>query len=171
MLLFTREINFGIVFCMEEVKSLNQTGQPTPVLKKFSDAPLKKRNLGVIVATLVVILGGVYTGWLLSGESMADRAEINEATSQGVERSATEAGLEDESNLPDSAEGMLVEGGINGEGTHHLDRGLGETKYVYLTSTVIDLQGFVGKKVKVWGETLSGLKAGWLMDVGKIKVI
>jgi hypothetical protein len=48
---------------------------------------------------------------------------------------------------------------------------LGEDKYVYLTSTVIDLQSFVGKKVKVWGETLSGLHAGWLMDVGKIKVV
>jgi hypothetical protein len=92
---------------------------------------------------------------------------------EGVEQSATEAGLEDESAFTEeqSPEGILKEGGIEGEGTHHLDRGLGEDKYVYLTSTVIDLQSFVGKKVKVWGESLAGLKAGWLMDVGKIKVI
>lgn len=155
------------MFYMETVN----TSQP-PVLKKFSDAPLKKKNFSVVVATFVVIVGGIYTGWLLSGQSLASqKKDASDATPQGVQQSETEAGLEDESNLPDSAEGMLLEGGIEGEGTHHLDRGLGETKYVYLTSTVIDLQGFVGKKVKVWGETLSALEAGWLMDVGKIKVI
>jgi len=36
---------------------------------------------------------------------------------------------------------------------------------------VIDLESFTGKKVKVWGETISAQKAGWLMDVGKIQVI
>jgi hypothetical protein len=40
-----------------------------------------------------------------------------------------------------------------------------------LTSTVIDLASFEGKKVKVWGQSLSGRKAGWLMDVGKVKVV
>jgi hypothetical protein len=48
---------------------------------------------------------------------------------------------------------------------------MGEHKYVYLTSSVVDLQSFVGKKVQVWGETLAGQSAGWLMDVGKVKVI
>jgi hypothetical protein len=91
--------------------------------------------------------------------------------SKGVEVSETEAGLTDNGNFSDTAEGILVEGGIEGEGTYHLDRGTGPTKYVYLTSSVFDLQSFVGKKVQVWGETISGLHAGWLMDVGKLKVI
>jgi hypothetical protein len=65
----------------------------------------------------------------------------------------------------------LEEGGIDGEGTHHLVRDGGPSKSVYLTSTVIDLDSFAGKKVKVWGETISARKAGWLMDVGKIKII
>jgi len=35
---------------------------------------------------------------------------------------------------------------------------------------VIDLSGFVDKKVEIWGETLAAKKAGWLMDVAKVKV-
>jgi len=36
---------------------------------------------------------------------------------------------------------------------------------------VIDLEKFVGRKVKVWGQTFAAQKAGWLMDVGKLKVL
>jgi len=46
----------------------------------------------------------------------------------------------------------------------------GDSQNVYLTSTVIDLESFVGKKVEVWGETIGAREAGWLMDVGKVKV-
>ncbi|OGM08389.1 hypothetical protein A2Z67_01545 [Candidatus Woesebacteria bacterium RBG_13_36_22] len=143
-----------------------------PVMKKFSTKPLAKNNISLVFGTVVVIFAGIVTGWFLSGQSFAGgKAGKVIENSGGVVVSETEAGLEDESNLPDSAEGVLVEGGIEGEGTYHLDRGTGASKYVYLTSSVFDLQSFVGKKVKVWGETLSGLHAGWLMDVGKIKVI
>ncbi len=65
----------------------------------------------------------------------------------------------------------MEEGGIDGEGTYHLVRDGGPTKNVYMSSTVIDLGQFKGKKVQVWGQTISGKKAGWLMDVGKIKVL
>lgn len=143
-------------------------------MKKFSTKSSGKKNATLIFGTLAVILAGITTGWLLSGQSIVGvKKESQVETSKGVEVSETEAGLEDESSFSEqqSPEGVLVEGGVEGEGTHHLDRGLGKDKYVYLTSTVIDLQSFVGKKVKVWGETLSGLHAGWLMDVGKIKII
>jgi hypothetical protein len=33
------------------------------------------------------------------------------------------------------------------------------------------LDSFVGKKVEVSGQTLAAEHAGWLMDVGRIKVI
>ena len=46
----------------------------------------------------------------------------------------------------------------------------GTAKYVYLTSSMIDLSLFVGKKVEIWGETLASKKAGWLMDVARIQV-
>lgn len=145
-----------------------------PLLKRFPKASNKqslflrnKKALMLAAGSLVVVLLGVGTGWLLSGSAKSkSEAEIV----PGAQQSETEAGLEDESVFPDSAEGILEEGGIEGEGTHHLIREGGPSKYVYLTSTVIDLESFVGKKVMVWGETLSGKQAGWLMDVGKVKV-
>lgn len=145
------------------------------VLKKFPKTK-GKNTLFLILGSLLVVLGGVGTGWLLSGGILgSDGDRVTKESISEIEVSGTEAGYQDESYFEKeeitTAEGLLVEGGISGEGTHHLERGVGPSQYAYLTSTVIDLQSFVGKKVKVWGETLSGQTAGWLMDVGKIKVI
>ncbi len=148
--------------------------QPGGVLKKFTAPKAKKgKNLLMVVIALLVVGAGVVTGWLLSGQSFGrgGAGGPSGGAAPGAEKSETEAGLEDESTFRDSAEGKLVEGGIEGEGTHHLEREGGEDQNVYLTSTVIDLSSFTGKKVKVWGETIAGQKAGWLMDVGKIKVV
>jgi hypothetical protein len=147
--------------------------QPSGVLKKFSPPKAKKGNLLMVVIALLVVGAGVGTGWLLSGQSFFGGGSSGPSggAAPGAEKSETEAGLEDESTFRDSAEGKLVEGGIEGEGTHHLEREGGEDQNVYLTSTVIDLSSFVGKKVKIWGETIAGQKAGWLMDVGKVKVV
>ena len=71
----------------------------------------------------------------------------------------------------DSATGIVKAGGINGEGTHTLEREGGKTQHAALTSSVIDLDLFVGKKVEVKGETNDSNKAGWLMDVGSIKIL
>ena len=40
-----------------------------------------------------------------------------------------------------------------------------------MISSVIDLDQYVGKKVEVWGLTLDAVKASWLMDVGRLKVL
>lgn len=143
----------------------------TDLIKKIPNKDMKN-NAKLIITAVLVVLAGVGTGWFLSGGTMGkESASPVEDVAPGAEKSKTEAGIADESTFRDSAEGILVAGGIDGEGTHHLDRNLGEEKYVYLTSTVIDLESFVGKKVQVWGETVTARKAGWLMDVGKIKVI
>ena len=71
----------------------------------------------------------------------------------------------------DSATGTIVAGGVNGEGTHTLDRDGGADQDAALTSSVVDLDLFVGKKVEVSGETNASNKAGWFMDVGSIKVL
>lgn len=81
------------------------------------------------------------------------------------------AGVKDPKLFPDSTEGVLKEGGIEGEGSFHLERPGGASQNVYLTSSTIDLSQFVGKRVKVWGKTYKGEKAGWLMDVGYLEVI
>lgn len=53
------------------------------------------------------------------------------------------------------------------EGTHILTRD--GAMPVALTSSVVDLSQYEGKKVKVFGETQKALKEGWLMDVGKVE--
>lgn len=79
-------------------------------------------------------------------------------------------GAKDATAFKDSVEGVLVVGGIGGEGSHHILRAGGDSQSVYLTSSVMDLKMFEGAKVKVSGETFKGQKAGWLMDVGRVEV-
>jgi hypothetical protein len=71
----------------------------------------------------------------------------------------------------DSATGTIEKGGINGVGTHILNRAGGADQRASLTSSTVDLDLFVGKKVEVKGETNNSNKTGWLMDVGSIKIL
>ncbi len=141
-----------------------------PIMKPIPQT--QKAKLFPVVATVVVLFLGIGTGYVFAKKSTVTTTSSQSGvkTTNSVATS-TEAGINDTTAFPDTAQGTLVEGGISGEGTHHLDRGMGPAKDVYLTSTVINLQNFVGKKVEVQGQTISGKKAGWLMDVGKVKVI
>lgn len=126
----------------------------------------------MIVITLLVVLAGVGTGWFLSGSSAAKSGDNQKVVqSEGIVQTDKEAGVADESQYGEPAEGTLLAGGLDGEGTHHLERPGGPTQTVYLTSTVIDLASYENKKVQVWGQTFEGKKAGWFMDVVKIKVM
>lgn len=132
-----------------------------------------KSNIMLLAGALVVVLAGVGTGWSLSGSSGGSGSKMAqvEGVAPGAEAGPMEAGVKNGEEFTDAAEGLLEEGGIDGEGTHHLVREGGEHKYVYMISTVIDLESFKGKTVQVWGETIAAQQAPWLMDVGKIKVI
>jgi len=88
----------------------------------------------------------------------------------GVKNTSQSAGIVDKKTFKDSVEGILREGGIDGEGNFHIERPGGESQNAYLTSSTVDLSSYIGKKVKVWGQTFSGQKAGWLMDVGLVEV-
>jgi hypothetical protein len=138
-----------------------------PLVGKFNASGSK--NLVMVIVAVVVVGFGVLTGWLLSGAQNGKTQE--KVTGTNVTQTKKEAGISDEKTFRDTAQGLMKEGGINGEGTHHLERDGGPSQYVYLTSSVIDLDSFVGKNVQVWGETIKGAKAGWLMDVGKVKVL
>ena len=98
---------------------------------------------------------------------------LNKKTaSNGVttKNTAQSAGVVDKKTFKDSVEGILREGGIDGEGNFHIERPGGVSQNAYLTSSTVDLSNYVGKKVKVWGQTFSGQTAGWLMDVGLVEV-
>ncbi|MFA6007152.1 MAG: hypothetical protein WC784_00715 [Candidatus Shapirobacteria bacterium] len=71
----------------------------------------------------------------------------------------------------DSATGTIEKGSINGVGTHILNRSGGASQRASLTSSVVDLDLFIGRKVEVKGETNSSPKTAWLMDVGSVKVL
>jgi hypothetical protein len=158
-----------------QVESLATAPQmPSPVQKVMKTFPKasNKQTMKLSAIALAVVLLGVGTGWVL-----ADRGPVSSsstpsgAVAPGAKENQKEAGLTDDSTFSDTAEGTLEEGGIDGEGTHHLVRPGGDDQTAYLTSTVINLDNFVGKKVTVWGQTIAGKKAGWLMDVGRVKII
>lgn len=76
-----------------------------------------------------------------------------------------------DANFKDVAQGTVEKGSINGEGTHILNRAGGADQRASLTSSTIDLDLFVGKKVEVKGQTNTSKKTGWLLDVGNIKIL
>lgn len=134
-----------------------------------SGASLMNKNSLIIF--IIVILLGVGTGYLISqkGGSYTAQKSTSPITSESI-KGGQVYGVPDEKAFKDSAEGLLKNGGIEGEGAYHLERPGGDSQNVYLTSSTIDLSQFVEKKVKVWGETNSAKKAGWLMDVGRLQV-
>jgi hypothetical protein len=116
------------------------------------------------IAVAVVI--GTVLGF---GLSRFNKKTTNNSSNQ-VKNTAQSAGVVDKKTFKDSTEGILREGGIDGEGNFHIERPGGISQNVYLTSTTVDLSNYIGKKVKVWGQTFSGQKAGWLMDVGLVEI-
>lgn len=151
----------------EEIKPELQPTSPS-IVKKFSNPSFGKKNLILAIVSVLVVVAGIGTGYLLSG---VKRNVPKIGTTGEIKITENEAGIKDESKFSTTTDGILTEGGIGGEGTYHLVRGSGPSQYAYLTSSVIDMGPFVGKKVQIWGETVSGKKAGWLIDVGKIKVV
>ena len=122
-----------------------------------------------ILGSFLVVLGGVGVAWMLSSKVINKSG--TSVAAPGAKATSTEAGVLDPKVKYDNATGDLKEGGIGSEGTYHIERDGGPSHFVYLTSSVVDLGSFVGKKVEVWGETLASKKAGWLMDVAKIQVV
>lgn len=140
----------------------------TPLIKPIGKPKGKsKKNIYMILISLVVVVLGVATGWFLSGGM---KKSVDKVVVGNVSKDIVTGGSVSDCQF-DTTEGDLKSGGIDGEGTHHLEKEGGESQNVYLTSTVLDLESFVGKKVKVCGETIAGKKAGWLMDVTAIQQI
>lgn len=141
------------------------------VVRRIDNSSSLKKNIILGIISVVVVLAGIGVGYLFSGVGKTTGSAMGNTSGKSVTPSDTEAGAKDESKFSATTEGELAEGGIGGEGNYHLIKGSGPSQYAYLTSSSVDLAPFVGKKVQIWGETMSGKKAGWLIDVGKIKVL
>lgn len=126
----------------------------------------QKSNTSLSFYVLILITSlvfGIVSGFILN--------KIKSVSDSSVPKAGKIIGIQDKKTLKDSATGTLKTGGVDGEGNFHLERPGGNSQNVYLTSTVVDLSTYVGKKVRVWGETFKGEKAGWLMDVGAVEIL
>lgn len=142
----------------------------SPLLHKFDHSG--KSSSKIFLMLFVAILLGVGTGYVFANKTGG--AASPGVTKTGDITSVTKGdivGSEDTKTFSDKAEGTLKKGGIDGEGQFHLVRPGGESQYVYLVSSIVDLSTFENRKIRVWGSTQTAQKAGWLMDVGKVEVL
>ena len=145
---------------------------PVPMIRDLD--PEKKTtvkiNLPALLIVLAIVISGSVTGFVLANIRVTGINNVieSETTKSGLKKIV---GAQDEKTFKDSTEGLLQEGGIDGEGSHHLERPGGPSQTVYLTSSTIALSDYVGKKVKIWGETFAAQKAGWFMDVGRLELL
>jgi hypothetical protein len=149
-----------------------ETSQKDDLVKSF-DQKKKKNSSKFIVLLVVLVVLGSFGGYVLSkaksGPLPSGSQNGSSTDSQAVTKGAV-FGSNDTSTFKDTADGTLKTGGIEGEGQYHLERPGGESQFVYLTSSSVDLSKFVDKKIKIWGQTQAAQHAGWLMDVGRVEV-
>jgi hypothetical protein len=166
----------------KEVHKLDEDNKPIVIpedkkglVKEMSikKSPSTKNTAINIIVSLLVVAVGVLSGWGLSQVvgSKSSQSPEEQAIVNKEEIKPGDIYGQETNGFKDEAEGVLLKGGIGGEGSHRILRPGGETQTVYLTSSVIDLNPFVDHKVKVWGETFAAQKANWLMDVGRVEVI
>jgi len=133
---------------------------------------LNKAVTGIIIVAVVAL--GVFSGYWLVGrggsKTGTSKNNLIVAPSGKIDK-GSEFGINDTASFKDTAMGVLEKGGLDDEGTHKLIREGGPSQTVYLTSSILDLDQFAGRKIQIWGATLQARKAGWLMDVGKIKIL
>lgn len=122
-----------------------------------------------LLIAFVILLVGVGLGFGIA-KMKGNASGTNSSSTMSVKTAKTE-GVADKKTFKDQAEGVLREGGMDGEGNFHLERPGGVSQNVYLTSTTVDLSQYIGKKVRVHGETFNAQKAGWLMDVGLVEIL
>lgn len=124
--------------------------------------------IGILV---FAVIAGLITGYSLSGNKQSGGMMI----STKLPNQAPKSAVQDTQTFRDFAEGTLQAKPTPkttadySEGSYMLTRS--GAVPVALTSSVVDLSQYVGKKVKVFGETQKALKQGWLMDVGRVEVV
>ena len=150
--------------------STNPQPSPASPLRPIPNQPGLIKKLLPLIITVLILTGGAYTGLLFSNKNKL--------------KSQTKSAIEQESLSPeqkqsfsqtfrDQAEGVVERNDKldkYAQGTHRLVRPGGDSQTAFLTSTVMDLDEYVGKKVKIYGETFGSSQVGWLMDVGKVEV-
>ena len=166
---------------MKEINPSVQSSQPQSRPQSQSRANVllravpKRENLGKflpIIIVVVVIAAGIFSGLVFSSRNKNTKSQAKAAIDE--EQLSGEQKQSFAQTFRDEAEGTIEKNDKldkYAQGTHMLIRPGGESQTAYLTSSVLDLDEYVGKKVKVFGETFGSSQVGWLMDVGKVEVI
>lgn len=143
-----------------------------------NSSPLKvpqKSKLIIIIIVVLAITSGFWISRFFPTQTAVSLSDIQDSSSgQPIQSNNLQIGTvygNIDKNFKDNATGTIKSGGVNGEGTHTLEREGGVTQNAALTSSTVDLDLFVDKKVEVKGETNKSNKAAWLMDVGSIKIL
>jgi len=157
----------------ENISQIQDNSSKETITKPIeSSSPGNKLSKIVPVIFIIVVVAiGIATGFVLS--------TMNKPTKGGIVLSEDdEISPEIQENLSqtfsDEAQGVLeknTELDKYAQGPWILNRPGGEDQRAYLTSTVLDLDEFIGKEVIVYGETFGSSQVGWLLDVGKVEVI
>jgi hypothetical protein len=144
----------------------------TPMDPKTLESETRVQVTGVKanpVIFIIIILAGVVFGYFMS--TLKPQTSGSVVGGSDIIQTKEEVGSTNTTTFRDTATGTIEAGGSNGEGTHKLIRDGGPSQTVYLVSSIVDLDQYVGQKVEVWGETIRAQKVGWLMDVGRLKLI
>ena len=123
-----------------------------------------------ILLVIVVVTVGIGTGLVTSSRHKSASLSSSQVAGEDVPKEVKESFAQ---TFRDEAEGTVEKNDDldkYAQGTHKLIRPGGESQTAYLTSSVLDLDEYLGKKVKVFGETFGSSQVGWLMDVGKVEV-
>jgi hypothetical protein len=158
-----------MVLCtaMEKTKKTTDSS----LMHGFSESSSSLFSRKLIGILIVVTVLGVLTGFFIARSGNGNATIVGKIVNKTSIQSGKVIGDGDPKVFKDTAEGVLKEGGVAGEGQYHLVRPGGDSQNVYMTSSTVDLSQFLDRKIKVWGQTQSAQQAGWLMDVGKIEVL
>ena len=167
-------------FARTNDRTSSEIEQDTLLAKSLErNSTMKKKPNVFAIGLVVAVILGLGTGYVAASYTRGPTTQLQSAStdSSGKNIAAMNEikvgqtfGAKDASAFKDSAEGVVLPGGIGSEGSHHLVRPGGASQSVYLTSSSVDLKMFENAKVKIYGETFKAQKAGWLMDVGRVEV-
>ena len=150
---------------MDKIQPSSPTNPVRAVPSKFD-----VKKVLPILAIVVIVAAGIFTGLVLSSRSKSVTQQAT-TTEEELEPAAKESFNQ---TFRDEAEGEVQkndEFDTYAQGTHKLIRPGGDEQTAFLTSSVLDLDEYEGKNVKVFGETFGSSQVGWLMDVGKVEVV
>lgn len=151
------------------MENLSEVEQNTNVRQASGEKSAAPKIIQILII-LIILVVGVGTGLIFSSRAKSQQLAQTLPTDTPLS-SAQKQNVQTVTR--DTAEGVIQKNDKfeqTAQGQWKLIRPGGDSQTAYLTSSYMNLDQYVGKKVKVYGETLGSEKVGWLMDVAKVEV-